>query len=361
MKTLDRYILKQLVVNFIFGIGLFLSILTASDLIYRLTSLWLKSGLSLVRVVQIFLWNIPSFLVYIIPMAVLLGSILTTSRLSSDSEVVALRAAGVSYFRFTIPFLIFSIWACSATILIQETFVPMSAEKLMQLTEGTSLTGLLFQENTFFREEVGEGVERIFYVRQVNSREGVLSGVTVQEYGKEGILRIISAQEATNQQGKWIFRKGILYEMGPGGEVKRIVRFEREEIGAQQSLQEMLQQQKNPREMSLAQLKGYIERESAHNKDTTRLELILWQKTAIPFASIVFVLLGVSLGVISPRSGKGVGIGVSILVVFGYYVLFSVTGVLAEGGVLDPFTGAWFSNLVGGAVGFVLIFLRERS
>lgn len=361
MKTLDKYILKQLTLNFVFGIGLFLSILTASDLVYRLTSLWLRSGLSLVRVMEIFLWNIPSFLVYIIPMAVLLGSILTTSRLSADSEVIALRASGISYLRFMIPFLIFSIWMCSVTILVQEIFVPVSSEKLVRLTEGASLTGWLFQENTFFREEVGRGVERIFYVRRVDPRKGALFGVTVQEYSKEGILRIINAQEANNQNNKWIFKQGILYEMGARGEVRRIVRFEKEEISAQRNLQEALQQQKNPREMSLAQLKGYIREEKNHSKDTARLELILWQKTAIPFASIVFALLGVPLGVISPRSGKGVGIGVSILVIFGYYVLFSVTSVLAEGGILDPLVGAWFSNLVGGGIGFLLILLRERS
>ena len=87
---------------------------------------------------------------------------------------------------------------------------------------------------------------------------------------------------------------------------------------------------------------------------------MLWQKTAIPFAAIFFVLVGVALGIASPRSGKVMGIGMSILMVFGYYVFFSVSGTVAEGGGMSPFLGAWLSNIITGILGVGLIQFKEK-
>ncbi|MGC8777511.1 MAG: LptF/LptG family permease, partial [Candidatus Caldatribacteriaceae bacterium] len=287
--------------------------------------------------------------------------LLTVGRMSGESELVALRAGGVSLRRFIMPFLLFAIWVCVGTILIQEEILPYTSLRLKEMWDERSVANWLFQENTFFRDTTESGIERIFYVRNVNVEKSLLEGVVVQEYHQGSLQRIINANRALNREGKWIFEEGVAYEVNEKGEVERVVRFAREEMKTEENIREVLKAQKRPQEMSFAELKSYIAQERLRGQKTERLEVILWQKTAIPFAGLVFVILGTSLGIASPRAGKALGIGLSVLVVFGYYVLFSVTSTLAEGGIFPPVLGTWLSNIVGLVMGGVVLWWKERE
>ena len=360
MRVFDWYLLKQALHNFFLGVALFLTILTAGDLLFRLTRLWLQSKVPFITIFQVFLYSLPSFLIYVFPISVLLSVLLTMNRMAADSEVIALKASGISMKRLVIPFILLGIWSCILTIYIQEEVLPTSSQKLQNLMGGTSVTNWLFQENTFFRDQIDKSQERIFYVKKVDREKLLLSGVIVQEYDQNGLKRILNADQAFLDNGKWVFIKGVMYEVGLSGEVERVVRFEKEEMYTRQSMEEVLKSQKNPQEMSYKELQEYIAQGQENPGQKYRLQLMLWQKTAIPFAAIFFVLIGVPLGIASPRSGKIMGIGMSILMVFGYYVLFSISGTISEGGGMSPFLGAWLSNIFTGIIGVGLIQYKEK-
>lgn len=361
MMVLDRYVLRQVSLHFLSGVALFVALLSAGDLLFRLARVWLQQGMSGWKVVVIFFYSLPSFLVYVFPMAILLAVLLTVGRMSGENELVALRAGGVSLQRFTMPFFLFAVWICMGTILVQELLLPHTSLRLKTMWNETSISNWLLQENVFFRDTTESGIERIFYVRNMDVGESLLEGVVVQEYTEEGLRRIINANRALNEEGKWVFEEGVSYEVNNRGEVERVVHFNREEIRTTENIQEVLKTQKNPQEMSFAELRGYINWEKSRGQKTERLEVILWQKTAIPFACLVFVILGTSLGIVSPRAGKALGIGLSVLLVFGYYVLFSITSTLAEGGVFHPILGTWLSNIVGLMIGVAVLWWRERK
>ncbi|HSV30891.1 MAG TPA: LptF/LptG family permease, partial [Atribacteraceae bacterium] len=176
----------------------------------------------------------------------------------------------------------------------------------------------------------------------------------------QGLRRIINAEEAFISVNHWVFLRGVYYEFDRQGQVERVIRYEREEVVTRSTVEELIKARKNPQEMSYAELRRTIADERGRGQQTRPLELMLWQRTAIPFACLVFSLVGVPLGLTSPRSGKSVGIGLSILVVFGYYVFFSLSGALSEGGTIPPVAGAWLGNLLGTGVGVVLLWLKDR-
>lgn len=360
MRVLDRYVVKQVSGSFLFGVFLFVAILSAGDLLFRLARMWLREGLPGGKVVSIFLLSLPQLLVYVLPMALLLGILLVTGRMAGDSEIIALRSSGVSLFRFFAPFFLFALWVCVGTVLLQEVVLPLSVLKLKEIWEGGTVSSWPVEERTFFRDTTEEGVERIFYVREIDPKEVTLRGVVVQEYIEERLRRIINADKARVSDGLWVFENGVYYEVNERGEVERVVRFVREEARTQETVEGVLKTRKRPQEMSFAELRAYIMHEKSRGQATGYLEVLLWQKTAIPFAALVFALVGVALGISSPRSGKALGIGLSILVVFGYYVLFSVMSTLAEGGVLPPFLGTWVTNVLGSIGGGVLLWRRNH-
>lgn len=85
------------------------------------------------------------------------------------------------------------------------------------------------------------------------------------------------------------------------------------------------------------------------------LEVDLHSKLAIPFASTIFALVGAPLGLRRLRGGASVGLGLSVLIILAYYILWHGLHVLGEGGQVSPFMAAWLPNMIGLAAGLVLI------
>jgi lipopolysaccharide export system permease protein len=86
----------------------------------------------------------------------------------------------------------------------------------------------------------------------------------------------------------------------------------------------------------------------------------LHNKVAIPFACLVFALIGVPLGIRSPRGGSSIGIGLSVLIIFLYYVIWHYLAVFAQQAMFPAFWAAWLPNLFGGGLGAALLVRASR-
>ena len=124
MKLLDFYIIREIIFPFIFGILAFTSIIAGSSLIFQLVSKAVKYGFGISSTIQLFIYKLPAIISLTLPMAILLATILVIGRLSSDLEVLALRAAGVSLFRILIPILSIGLIVSLLNIIFNEIVVP---------------------------------------------------------------------------------------------------------------------------------------------------------------------------------------------------------------------------------------------
>src|SRR5690625_2851097 len=113
MKILDRYVAAQMLMPFLFGVAAFTSLFVSSDLL-RLAGMVVELGAPVGAVARVFLLQLPQVIVLTLPMSVLLATLLALSRLSSTSEIVAMRAGGLSFWRYTAP--IFVIAACVSLV-----------------------------------------------------------------------------------------------------------------------------------------------------------------------------------------------------------------------------------------------------
>ena len=134
--------------------------------------------------------------------------------------------------------------------------------------------------------------------------------------------------------------------------------FTSESLVLNKTPQQIVAEGKDPEEMSYQELRQYIANlrdQGASLKTLRELEVDLSNKLSIPFSSMVFALIGAPLGLRRLRGGAAVGLGVSILIIFCYYVLWHATSVLGESGQLSPALASWLANLVGLGVGGVLV------
>lgn len=359
VKTIDRYILKELLEPFLFGMAFFVAIWLI-DLMMSLINLIFAKGVPVSVVSLFFIYSLPPTLVISFPMALLLSNLVAFGRLSSDSEITSLKAGGFSFTRIVTPAVIAGLFITGLTFLFNEKLVPTANEKFTRLfrREVTLKRPLpKIAENRFF--EAGPG--RNFFVRKFNEETRDMFGVVMYEGQPKGFPRVIEAEKARIEGGVCYFWTGRISDIHRSGEDKNYTYFNKMEypIDTHYVNPDHVPDQKNARTMGVFELYNFIQdsvRKGVSDKIIVQHWIELWSKTSIPFASLIFVLIGAPLGSQTTRSGTGIGIGMSVVIIFIYYVLFAAGKAFAKGGLLPPFVGVWFPNLVIGLIGIWLIF-----
>ncbi|MDD2997943.1 MAG: LptF/LptG family permease [Candidatus Riflebacteria bacterium] len=358
IKTVDKYILKELLEPFLFGMAFFVAIWLI-DLMMELINLIFAKGVPASVVFLLFVYSLAPTLVISFPMALLLSNLVAFGRMSSDSEIIALKAGGYSFSRIVAPAAIAGIFITGLTFLFNEKLVPVANEKFAHLfrREVTLKRPLpIIAENRFF--EAGPG--RKFFVRKFDQATKNMSGVVMYEGQARGFPRVIEAEMARIDAGVCKFWKGRISDIHLSGEDRNYTYFETMEypIDTHFVNPDHVPDSKNASTMSLTELYGFIrdsEKKGLSKNIITQHWIEFWSKTSIPFAGLIFVLIGAPLGSQTTRSGTGVGIGMSVVIIFLYYVLFAAGKAFAKGAFLTPFVGVWFPNFVIGAIGIWLI------
>ncbi|MBF0409592.1 MAG: LptF/LptG family permease [Candidatus Riflebacteria bacterium] len=358
-KIVDRYILEELLQPFLFGLSFFVAIWLI-DLLMELINLIFAKGVPLSVVGLFFIYSLPPTLVISFPMAILLGNLVAFGRLSSDSEIIALKAGGYSFSRIAAPAVLAGLFMTGLTFLFNEKVVPRSNEKFSNLfrREVTLKRPLpKVSENRFF--EIGPG--RKFFAKKVDQKSKDMFGVIMYEGQAKNFPRVIEAEKARLVDGQCRFWNGRISDFTGEGEDYHYTYFQEMEypIDTHYVNPDEVPDSKNPRKMNLSDLYYYIidlKEKGISERALNQNWIEFWTKTSIPFASLVFVLIGAPLGSQTTRSGTGIGVGMSVVIIFIYYILLAAGKAFANGGYLSPFVGVWLPNFIIGGAGMILIF-----
>ncbi len=359
ISVMDRYIMMELLLPFLFGIGLFtafgLSIGTLFELIRRVT----ESGLPLILAFKILLLRMPGFIALAFPMSMLLATLLAYSRLSSDSEIIALRSVGVNIYRLVVPALILSLMVTGMTFFINDVVTP-SANKEATITLKKALNkarpsfkdrNILYPEYKTV-EENGNSytvLERLFYAEEFNGSE--MKDLTILDLSREGLNQILTAQTATWNivENVWDFSNGTIYLISPDGTYRNIVRFEHQQLALSRAPLDLTQSRPRIEEMNIAQAREYLKvvKLSGKEKSIRKLLVRIQGKISLPFVCVVFGLIGSALGLRPQNTNKATGFGICVALIFSYYLLSFVSDSMGIWGIITPITAAWLPNILG--------------
>ncbi len=350
MKILDRYIIKELLEPFIFGLTAFTLILSASMVLFDLVRAIVLMGMPLTVALQLFLFRLPSIIVYIFPMAMLLGSILSFARLSSDKEIIAFRAGGISLYRLMIPALTIGLLVSFLTLAFYEVVVPEASKASTNLLIKTKMERKPKIEENVFIPEIEQGVlKRIFYSKKIEGN--VMEGVIIEEFNNGQLSQLINSKTAEWKDDKWIFKNGITYILSDTGEYKHLIKFDEQYITIKFTPADFYMGEKKPEEMNFSSLKDYIKLKEKMGTNVTDLQIQLNMKLSIPFACFVFALLGAPLGLNPTRKASSIGLGISVIIIFVYYVLMFLGMSAGYMEIISPFMAAWLPNIITAGIG----------
>jgi len=350
---MDWYILREIMLPFLFGVGAFSSIGISVGALFELIRRVTDSGLSIGLAMQIFALKMPEFIVLAFPMSTLLATMMSYSRMSADSELIALRGCGVSIRRIIAPAIVFSIMVTGVTFAFNELITPAANYQAPPPPPPREFEDADDDPNE-------QQMKRLFYAQRFDGDR--MYGLTVLDYTQEGLSQIISADSAIFdlQEKTWDFFDGTIYAVSPDGSFRHIIKFENQEVQLPSTPFDIANRTKDDAEMNIAEASQYL-RDVISKTGNERLirtfEIRIQQKYALPFVCVVFGLVGASLGVRPQRTGKATSFGISVIIIFGYYLLAFISNALGEVGVLSPFMSAWIPTFLFLGVG---IYLMQR-
>jgi lipopolysaccharide export system permease protein len=365
---MDRYLASELLPTFLFGVGAFSSIGVTIDSVFDLVRKIVESGLPIGVALKVFLLKFPNFIVLAFPMATLLSTLMTYSRLSSESELIALRGCGVSVYRMVLTAVVMSFLVTGMTFIFNEQIAPAANyQASVTLDRAFKSDKPTFkQENIFYPEyryiEQKDGskekiLSRLFYADKFDGK--LMKGLTIIDRSQKGLNQIVVAESAqwNPSQNVWDFYNGTIYLVAPDRSYRNILRFEKQQLQLPRTALDMAQRSRDYGEMNIAQSLEQLELErlGGDEQKIRKLEVRIQQKISLPFVCVVFGLVGSAMGTIPQRTGRATSFGVSVIIIFTYYLFYFITGALAQAEILSPFLGAWLPNFVFLGIGIFLL------
>jgi len=363
-KTATLYILKEILPIFFIGLMTF-TIILLMDKILKLIELVVNRGGSLSNILMIFLFISPSFLIMTIPVAVLLGTLLTFGRLSSDGEITAFKASGMSLYQLFLPISIFALAAFLLTSFLVFYGLPWGNRgfkatlyRLAQSKADIEIKERIF--NDAFNNLV-------VYVDRVPLQGNHMEGILIYDQREKGKSNTIIAREGfiiNNPESQEIIltlRNGDIHRFEPEAHTFQRIKFDTYDLKLELAKTfAAIEKKLKDREMSIDDIRKKMEEIKKTGKDTTSYEVELHKRYAIPFTCIVFALIGVPLGIQPHRSGRSYGFILSILILLAYYVSLTASEILAVKKIIPAFIGGWIPNLLFGGLG-IYLFVKTAS
>jgi LPS export ABC transporter permease LptG/LPS export ABC transporter permease LptF len=352
MRILTRYILKEISSHSLLGLLVFTFVIFIRHL-GHLLELAVRHSLPVSEVLTLFMLPIPGILVLTVPMAVLVGTLIGLSRMAADGEVIAARASGIGLSPFVRPVLLFAFAGWGITLWMSLFLSPQAARKLNRMEAGLKASQVPYEiQPRVFVEQLPN---LLLYLEDVTGAPARWRGVFIADTTQHDQVKVTLAEsgvlvnEAANGRLVIHLTQGMTHEIDPQNPAQySVVSFTDTDIPVpleQGSAAESESQ--SPPLLSLQQLM-----KQTHSPRQRQAALVeLHYRFALPVASLVLALVGMSLGLSTRKGGKALGLILTIVLVFIYYIIMAFGRSFAMQGRLPPVIGLWLANVIFAAAG----------
>ena len=377
IPLLDRWIISKLIPILFFAISAFTIVSLSVGVMFDLIRKIVEFGLPIFVALKIFFLSLPGFLVLAFPMSVLLSCLLTYGNLSSNSEILALKSLGINNFRIILPSLSLALFMTLLTFIFNDNLVPISnrvAADIMENNIGKSIKtekgkynisfskyGSILDANTNKPIDSATHLTHIFYARRFLNN--VMYEVTVVDLSKKGTKILIAADNGkfVDQLNSWEFSNGEMIITNDEGSVSTIS-FDTYKYPLDNGPSKLAAIPSDAKNMTISEARKAEEMYAmaGNIKESRKMKVRIYEKITLPFSCIVFSLIGSTLGIKQNiRSSKSQGFGLSIIIIFLYYLTCFVFSSMGIVGLITPFLSAWIPVFI--FLGFGTLLVRRSN
>jgi lipopolysaccharide export system permease protein len=362
MKLIDRYIVKQFLLTALFSLVAVTVIFVVIDAMEKLDNFIDRQATTQV-VALYYLYFIPEIIKLITPVAMLLASLFVTARLSTQNELTALKACGVSLYRLMAPYIIVALIVTAGSIYFNGWIVPVANQAKLAIERrylGTGGGMHATSTDLYLQDSPTRIISLGFY----DDGRASAQRVSLQEFSDTNLTVVTGRIDATGMSWdstarSWIMRTGTQRWFTGGRE--RMERFvTRTAGGLHFTPDDLRKKQEKPDAMDYYTLQAFIENQQRAGQDVNRWLVDFYSKISFPFATVIVVLFGVPFSSVKRRGGVGVQLGISLLICFIYLIFMKVSQVFGYNGDVNPLLTAWMANILFFAAA-VAVMLRVKK
>lgn len=359
LRILDRYILREIVTPFFLSIAALTLVLFLQKM-YRLAELVVSKGATVWSTVKVLGYIMPGFLVLTIPMSFLVATLTAFTRLCTDSEVTAMKASRISLYNMIRPVMLFGVAAFIAAAVTSLLIAPKSNHALkVHLFEMVKSRALVGVEPGVFSSTFDGMVIFVDKMDSLDDMEGIF--ISDERSAKEPYAiaarrgKLIADPASLNVT--LAMKEGAIHSLPRDEESYSTMSFDSGSLYL--DISNALLQKGPPgrsfNEIGSLELYRELKRLRAAGKPTTPIESELHKRLSLPYACLLFGLIGAPLGIRRTRSGKSAGVGIALLVFLVYYILLATGTNLSNTGKLAPAIAYWLPNVVMTTAAIVLV------
>ncbi len=348
IPIIDRYVAREVFAPLMLGVILLTFALVTGRLL-KLTEMVVNRGVSVRDVLAMIGYIMPSFFELTLPMAVLLGVLLGFGRMSSERELIAARACGISLYRLAVPVIGIGVvvWVLASwfSFSVRPWANHSLSDLLYRLSRTRSTAGL--KEKVFNRTFPGI----VLYVDRISPNDGSLHGVMISDDRNRGQQSTIIASngivlpDKETQAVTLRLYHGSIFGLETENHASHVTSFKIYDLNLEPE-NSINWSVVTPDEMNYATLRQTIAAARATGRPDYPAESEMAGKLTVPFASVLFALLGIPLGLKPARGGQSERFGVAIALFFFYYALMRVGENLAQTGRLPALAAMCIPDLL---------------
>ena len=365
-KIIHRYIFKEIASSFIIILFILTFVLLMGKIL-QIMDLIINKGISAFTIAKLIFFLLPSFMLFTIPIALLIAILIAMGRFSADNEITALKTSGISLMQIYYPVAIASLITFIITIIVGYFLVPQSnfATKRLLFNIAQQNANIGIKEKVFNSDFKGF----LLYAENIPVDKNYMEDVIVSDNRIIGEQNTILAKKAflvsdpESMTVKLKLENGSIHTVSSDLKNYRKIDFKSYDIKLDLStaLASLNESSKSSTEMTMTELLEKMKKPGMDKAAIRELAIEVHKKFSIPLSCIFFGLLALPLGIKSHRAIKSRGFAVGIIIVSVYYLLRIGGEALVETGHLSPEVGVWTPNFIFAFIGIYLLYMANKE
>jgi len=360
MRILRNYFLKEFIGPLFLALGVLTFVMILGNLI-KIADLVINKGVDIFNVSKLLLFMIPYLLTYTLPIAALTAVLLSLGRLSSDNEIVAIRASGINMFSLILPLLVVGLILSLVLVVFNDRVIPYAhfATRKTIMDIGIKNPTAALEPGIF----INSFEKYVLFIYRIDRNK--LTNVRIYEpQGPDKPARTIVAKrgEFIAVPEKNMIKLKLMEGTSDEPDPENSSNFYKLNFKTYFMALNLSQAQdkdkigKKPKDMTIQELRNEIKKIKKEGIDPVPLITEINEKISLAFSCFVLMLFGIPLAIITRRREKSINFGMAFLIVGVYYLMLLGSEALSIQGRLNPRIAMWIPNIILGAIGAILTF-----
>ncbi len=358
MKIIDIYIIKKFLGTFFFAISLLIVIVIIFDVSENIDEFFANNAPWEETIFTYYVNFIPYFINLFSYLFTFISVIFFTSKMASNTEIVAILSSGISFNRLLRPYLVSALILAMMSFYLSNFLIPKTNIK-RRVFKNKYIETLNKDLDRNIHMQIQPG--NFVYLENFNNSNGLGYKFTLENIGENNLRYKLTADKIQwdSTEKKWIIFNYFIRTIDSAGE--QIVSGNKMDTTLNLYPEDLFIQKEDFEEMNLWQLNEQIAKEDLKGSETAKVYAIeKHQRMASPFATVVLTIIGFALSSRKVRGGIGMHLGMGITITFTFILFMKISTTFATNGNLNPALASWIPNIIFGLIGIILLRIAQK-